>query len=164
MERNRILLTAFRNTSAEYLLEGITHYDTLFLPNDKIKDSQKLIKALSDGEYDLVISIGQRPNIKNKVHIETTARIGEEAIETVFGCERLAAKFAEKGICAKLSHNAGTSYCNALYGSGLRYIRDNGLDTQMVFIHVPYRKNIVDFPDFQRKFLDAIFEIEKEPV
>lgn len=49
MVNNKILLTAFQGTSAEMLVEGGSKnetYKTLFLPNDKIKDSRLLIKEL----------------------------------------------------------------------------------------------------------------------
>lgn len=42
----------------------------------------------------------------------------------------------ENGISAKLSHNTGTSFCNRLYGGGLKYIADNSLSAEMVFVHV----------------------------
>ena len=87
--QNRILLTAFRNTSADLLLKEMKGYKTLLLPNDKVKDSEKLIKEITNEPFDFVISFGQRPNIKNKVHIESTARDGVLEIHTDFDVEGL---------------------------------------------------------------------------
>lgn len=84
MIESRVLLTAFRGSSAEQLIKYANGFDTLFLPNDKVKDSEKLIKKISDDTYDYVFSFGQRPNIKDKVHIETTARNGITSVETDF--------------------------------------------------------------------------------
>ena len=49
----------------------------LILPNDKVRDSELLIEMLSETHFDYVLSFGQRPNIKDKVHIETNARDGD---------------------------------------------------------------------------------------
>lgn len=158
MNQKKILLTAFRGTSSEALLENITEYEILLLPNDKVKDSQMLIEAISKVHFDYVISFGQRPNIKDKVHIETTARDKTKQLQTDFDCERIRQMFETHGLVAKLSENAGTSFCNRLYWNGLKHISEKHLETQMVFIHVPYEKNITDFEGFQEK----IFEIMRE--
>lgn len=148
MENKQVLLTAFRGTSAELLIKNQAEYKTLLLPNDKVKDSEKLIEVLSKGRFDYVISLGQRPNITDKVHIETTAKDGKMRIDTAFDCERLRTLFEQNGIEASLSHNTGTSFCNRLYWGGLKYIADNSLSAEMVFVHVPFLKNITEFEAF----------------
>lgn len=136
-----LLLTAFRGSSAEYLVKG-SRYDTLLLPNDKEKDAKVLFAALRHNTYDYIISLGQRPNIKNKVHIETTACNGGSSLETGFDCEYFQGMLLQNGITARLSQNAGTSYCNSIYWNGMSYLAEHGLHTRMVFLHVPFRKNI----------------------
>lgn len=66
MIESRVLLTAFRGSSAEQLIKYANGFDTLVLPNDKIKDSEKLIKKIAYSTYDYVFGFGQKPNIKNK--------------------------------------------------------------------------------------------------
>ncbi len=156
MQNKSILLTAFRGSSAEMLIKDVKDYKTIFLPNDKVKDSQKLIEIISNEKFDYVISFGQRPNIKNKVHIETIARDGDFYIDTNFECDRLKQLFEQNGIISKISHNAGTSFCNRLYLNGLKHISQNELDTKMVFVHIPFMKNIADFDSFRERILDAI--------
>ena len=68
MSNSKVLLTAFRGSSAEQLIGYANDFDSLILPNDKVKDSEKLINKIIDGAYDYVFSFGQKPNIKNKVH------------------------------------------------------------------------------------------------
>lgn len=151
MDGKRILLTAFCGTSAELLVKGIeldSQYQVLYLPNDKIKDSELLIDALQQEQFDYVISLGQRPNIKDKVHIETTARKDGNALITAFEYERLKCYLEQNGLLVKISDNAGTSYCNELYWNGLRYILEKKLDTRMVFLHVPFEKNISNLKHF----------------
>lgn len=151
-----ILLTAFQNTSSELLLKNIAGYKTIFLPNDKIKDSEKLIEAVSKEHFDYIISFGQRPNIKDKVHVETTAREGEKYIVTDFDYHKLSQLFEQNGITSKLSNNAGTSYCNQLYLNGLKYLQQSAINTKMIFIHIPFTKNITDFNSFREQVFNAI--------
>lgn len=161
MAGKRILLTVFCGTSAEFLVKGIeldSQYQVLYLPNDKMKDSELLIDALQQEQFDYVISLGQRPNIKDKVHIETRACKGDLSIETNFDYEKLKCIFEQAGLSAKLSCNAGTSFCNELYWNGLRYINESQLNTKMVFIHVPYEKNILDVEVFRRKLFCHIID------
>lgn len=156
----KILLTAFRGTSAEMLVKDIKGFEILLLPNDKEKDSELLIEKMKQSDYDYILSFGQRPNIKDKVHIETTARNVEVCLNTVFDCERLRLLFEQNGIPTKFSHNAGTSFCNRLYWNGLKYIKDNALETKMVFVHVPFRKNIEDFELFQQRIYCTLKALE----
>ena len=152
-------MTVFRGSSAEQLIKYANGFDILILPNDKVKDSKKLIDMIADGTYDYVLSFGQRPNIKNKVYIETTARNRESSTGTNFDCEALQRSFESNGISAKISHNAGTSYCNCLYYNGLKYIQQNNLRTNMVFIHIPFLKNIDDIDLFFTKGLETISSV-----
>lgn len=57
----KILLTAFSGSSAELLLKRVNNCKTLFLPNDKVKDSELLIEAIRNEKFDHVICFGQRP-------------------------------------------------------------------------------------------------------
>ena len=155
----KLLLTAFRGSSAEQLIKYANKFDTLNLPNDKVKDSEKLISIMSSGKYHYVFSFGQRPNIKNKVHIETTAMNGEDYIKTKFDCEQLYELFQANGITAKISHNAGTSFCNCLYYNGLAYIQKKQLQTKMVFLHIPFLKNIDDTELFFIKLINIVEKI-----
>ncbi len=151
-----ILLTAFCGTSAKTLIKDTKDYKTLFLPNDKIKDSEKLINMISIEEFDYIFSFGQKPNIKNKVYIETTARNGEFQISTNYDYIKLKEIFEQNGIIAKISHNAGTSYCNTLYLNGLKYIAKNHLGVEMIFVHIPFEKNIFDFENFRKSVLESL--------
>ena len=158
--KKNILLTAFSGTSSELLLNGFKDFPVLVLPNDKVRDSELLIETLSKAHFDYVLSFGQRPNIKDKVHVETTARDDELRLDTSFDCERLRMLFEQNWIPAKLSHNAGTSFCNKLYWNGLKYIEENELETKMVFVHVPFVKNIKDFELFRQRIYNTLKVLE----
>lgn len=154
--KEKILLVAFCGTSAELLLEQREDWKKLFLPNDKIKDSEILIDTLFKEKFDYVICFGQKPLIKNKISIEVTAREGESEINTAFDCEKMRKLFEQIGIDSKLSHNAGTSFCNKLYYNGLKSIVQNNMETQMVFIHIPFTVNITEFNCFCKKIFSVL--------
>ncbi len=156
--QKRILLTAFRGTSAELLIKDVKGYDILLLPNDKLRDSELLIEKICASDYDYIIAFGQRPNIKDKVHIETTARDGDACLNTWVDYGLLQQSFIKNGIPAKLSHNAGTSFCNRLYWKGLQYLAEHQEKkrTKMVFVHVPFEKNVHDFEEFKERVVKAI--------
>lgn len=71
----KILLTAFRGSSAEKLIKSVNGYKTLILPNDKILDTQKLINAISKEKYDYILSFGQKPVIKDKFILKWLQKI-----------------------------------------------------------------------------------------
>lgn len=144
----RILLTAFENTSSQVLVKSISGYDRLILENDKIKSVKQLEQALQNENLRYIVSFGQRPVIKNKIHIEDTALISGKVLETSFDTARMKQAFENHKLSVKLSHYAGTSYCNNIYYHGMRMIAENRLNTKMVFIHIPYMKNISNAADF----------------
>ena len=159
MSQKRILFTVFCGTSAEVLVTGQKlkyQCNVLQLPNDKVRDSELLIEALQQERYDYVISLGQRPNIKDKVYIETTARKNGICMETAVDCDNLKSCMEQNGLSAKLSGNAGTSFCNELYWKGLQYLSKNQPETKMVFVHVPFEKNISDVNVFGKKLMKGI--------
>lgn len=144
----RALLTAFKNTSSEMLVKSIYGYDRLILENDKTISVKQLEQALKKENYRYVLSFGQRPLIKDKVHIECEALIDGETLETAFDITGLKKAFEGCQITVKLSYNTGTSYCNNIYYHGMKMIAKNRMDTEMVFIHIPYMKNISNSADF----------------
>ena len=151
----KILLTAFKGTSSERLIQCFdSTYDKLVMENDKRKSEQQLIEMLEKSCYDLVLSFGQRPVMKNKLCIETCAMEGERMIGTRVDCSVLMRNFAECGLDVKLSNNAGTSFCNNIYRFGLLSLEKS--DTHMVFIHIPFEKNISDFDEFAEKVKNAV--------
>ena len=60
------------------------------------------------------------------------------------------------GLVSKISKNCGTSYCNQLYLNGLNYILQNDMDTKMVFIHIPFEKNITKYDNFRERIFNSI--------
>lgn len=159
----RVLLTAFKNTSSEALVKSISGYDPLILENDREKSVKQLEQALQKEEYRYIFSFGQRPLIKDKIHIEDKAAVNGEMLKTSFDMEKLKKAFEKYEIAARLSHNSGTSYCNNIYYHGMKMIAEKSLNTKMVFIHIPYIKNISNSDDFfhsaEKGIVDFISEV-----
>ena len=150
-----ILLTGFCGTSSELLVKK-ANYKSIILPNNKVIDSQLLIEEIEPREYDYIFCFGQKPNIKDKVYLETIARNKANRILTNFKYDRLKKALEENNLTVHLSDHAGTSFCNALYWNGLDYIYNNHLNAKMVFIHIPFSENITDSELFFEHILRAI--------
>ena len=160
----QVLLTAFKNTSSEMLVRNISGYDLLILENDKITSVKQLEQALQKGNYRYVFSFGQRPLIKDKINIECEALFDGETLETAFDTTELKKAFEDCRMIVKLSHNAGTSYCNNIYYNGMKMIAEKNMNTEMVFIHIPYMKNISSSADFFRSTEKGIKKFLSEDI
>lgn len=156
----KLLLTAFQGTSSELLVKA-AKYKSLILPNDKVMDSRLLLQEISAQSYDYIISFGQKPNIKDKVYLELTARNADGVQNTDFEYERLKRALKANKIPVWLSHRAGTSFCNALYWSGLHYISRSGLRTKMIFLHIPFYENCSEPEVFFERILAAIENMQE---
>lgn len=152
-----VLLTAFKGTSSEKLLNSFSdEYQKLILENDKDKSVDSLVSEFKSREYDFVISLGQKPVIKDKVYIELSGTVGNKTYSTDFESDKLASALRKQGLSVRVSNNAGTSYCNNIYYHGLKYIVDHIYSGKMVFVHIPAEKNISDFKDFSTAFINAV--------
>lgn len=150
-----ILMTGFRGTSSELLVKR-ADCKSLILPNDKVLDAELLLSELERQSYEYVFSFGQKPNIRDKVYLETTARSGDKHLHTGFAYGKLQDAFAAEKIAVRISDHAGTSFCNALYWNGLEYIRNRELWTKMLFVHIPFNRNITVPEDFFDRILQGI--------
>jgi len=62
-------------------------------------------------------------------------------------------------ISYRLSNNAGNYLCNHVYFSGLDIIKQQALNTKMIFIHVPIMKdfsNIEMVSEWLNKYLEEL--------
>ena len=135
----KLTILAFKNTSAELLVKGLD-FSTVFLPSDKIKDSE--IARAEIEKADIVICFGQKPQIKNKICLEMIAENQGEIIKTNFDLEPLKHLLETNNIIYTESYNPGTSYCNTVYWNSLNYIKAKELNCRFLFIHIPFEKNI----------------------
>jgi pyroglutamyl-peptidase len=140
-----ILFTGFNgnNNSSKVFLDNLrknNDVDLLYLDNNFLVSEKQLKEKMKNNEYKIIFSFGQKPIIKS-IYIEKTARNGSEKLETNYDYIGLK-NYLENYFKIKISENAGNYLCNNIFYKGLKYIYDNKLETQMIFIHVPYLKNI----------------------
>ena len=148
-----ILYTDFNgNTnSSKILLDNINNNDKLYLKNSFNTSTKELINMINDSMYDLIISFGQAPLDNNTIKIETRGH-NINYYQTDFDYSQLKEKLEYNNYKVIISNDAGNYLCNNLYYNGLKYIKDNNLNCQMVFVHIPKLKNIDDI-----KQLSSIF-------
>ncbi len=156
MDKGEILLVAFSNTSSELLIHQAGDYKTIILPNDKVRDSEIVIEAISDTEFDSVFCFGQKPVLKDKVTIEVTAKEGDLWIDTSFPYGELKELLEGNDVKVNISHNAGTSFCNKLYYNCMKYAAQRRLRTKIIFIHIPVCQNIADRKTFFQKIIAVV--------
>ena len=113
-----------------------------------------MLSELSDAGF--VICFGQKPLIKNKLCVELLAKEKGEILTTDFETETLLDEFKKNELKAMKSSSPGNSFCNAVYWNALKYIKQNKLSCKILFIHIPFEKNIDDMAVFRSKVLASI--------
>ena len=147
-----ILFTAFngKNNSSKILLDMINNKNKLYLKNSFITSVNQLQKEIKDNQYDLIISFGQAPLDEDTIKIET---IGRNIVEykTKYDFISLKNKF-DNNFKTIISNDAGKYLCNNIYFYGLKYIEDNKLKANMIFIHIPKINNISNIDNLSKIF------------
>ena len=152
--KKKLTLLTFQNTSAELLVKGLD-FPLIFLPSDKIKDSE--IARTEIEKSSLIICFGQKPQIKNKICLELIAKNQGKITNTNFEIDSFKKQLELNDIPYSESQNPGTSYCNLVYWNSLNYIKSKNLNCKFLFIHVPFEKNIDNLLELQKK-LNNIFK------
>lgn len=138
-----MLLTAFKgnNNASKILLDGVncSNIHKKLLTNSFTACEREITEAIAAYQPEHVISFGQKPMV-NSLYIEPTASNNGEFVESTFNISALINSLSAYGIPYKVSENPSNYLCNHAYYHGLQYIEKNGLNTKMIFIHVPDRK------------------------
>ncbi len=149
----KVLFTAFngKSNSSKLLLDKINSDNKLYLRNSFSTSVNQLKKELNSKNYDLIISFGQAPLDKDTIKIET---IGQDKIKykTKYDFTSLEETFCINNYKTIISNNAGAYLCNNIYFNGLKYIDDNKLNTNMIFIHIPAIDNISNIDNLANIF------------
>jgi pyroglutamyl-peptidase len=158
------LFTGFmgNTNSSKIFLDNINKtigLDLLFLENDFKISEEQLMDKFKENTYDVIFSFGQKPVIKS-IYIEKFATNGYEKLETNYNYIGLK-NYLENYFKIKISEDAGNYLCNNIYYKGLKYINENELKMQMVFIHIPYL-NKIDVKYFSKimgKYIEEIIKL-----
>ena len=140
----KILYTAFngKNNSSKILLDNVDSNNKLYLKNSFITSVDQLKKELVSNNYDLIISFGQAPLNKDTIKIEIKGK-KEDEYKTNYDYNLLMQRLNDSYDIV-ISNDAGNYLCNNIYYYGLKYIKENNLKTNMIFIHIPKLNNISD--------------------
>lgn len=154
MKPNRILFIGFKKaykndvSSSAILLDKISdEYEKFLFTNDYTTIIDEIDKLFLKEKYDYVIMFGQKPIIK-RLAIETKCKKKKEIVETNFPLKSLLNVLDENDVAYKISENPGTSYCNFAYYNVLKCLEAREHQTKVIFIHVPYKDNFVEFEKF----------------
>lgn len=139
---SQFILAAFDgvNNTSRLVMERVD-IDTnpkLLLPNDKQKSVEVLTAAVMEHEPACVILLGQKPVIRNKIAVETSAKLCGEVCHTNMDATTITELIKGTGYGAYISDGCGTSYCNNIYYHAL------GMGVNTAFLHVPCKKNVTD--------------------
>lgn len=152
-----MLIAAFENTSAQRLADTMDGaYPVIALRNSKTESVSQLFAAMDRYQPEQVICLGQKPVIRDKIYIELTGRLDGREYHTDFDCKQLAEALSQHGLDVRFSCRAGTSYCNHIYACGMKHVLENSRRERLVFIHIPFEKNISDLSAFSEKFRRGI--------
>jgi len=149
-----VLIAFFSETSAETLSKRFV-FDKVALPSDKKEDVEILLSRLRKKDYDYIICIGQKLGITDAIKIETEAH-GDITLHSTADCDALSELFKQNGMEAEKSVKPGNSFCNNIYWHGLDYLRKNEKSSKLLFLHIPFAKNITDIGMFSQLTVEVI--------
>lgn len=142
----KILYTAFngKSNSSKVLLDNIkcNESDKLYLKNSFVTSINQLENKLVENNYDLIISFGQAPLNYNNIKIEIHGKNNTDIYNTKYDFSKLGYKLKLNGFNVIISHDAGNYLCNNIYYYGLKYISEQNLNCDMIFVHIPRLDNI----------------------
>lgn len=102
----------------------------------------QLKNKLVENNYDLIISFGQAPLNYNNIKIEIHGKNNTDIYNTKYDFSKLGYKLKLNGFNVIISHDAGNYLCNNIYYYGLKYISEQNLNCDMIFVHIPRLDNI----------------------
>ncbi len=153
----RVLLAGFMgdNNSAKVILDKCSaRLPKLYLENDSNTCASQMQAAVVE-HYDLILILGQKPDVK-AVYIERMGRSSTSEFQTSFDFSDFAQHLKASGYSVKISDNAGNYLCNHVYYHGLKDIYETNIPTEMLFVHIPYLKNILDTAHLADAFTDYL--------
>lgn len=141
----RILVAGFKgkSNSAKIILDKCSdELEKLYLENDFSVCALQIQSAVEIG-YDFILMLGQKPVIKS-VYIEVAGKSSSDSFKTTFDYMGLVDWLRASGYKIHVSENAGNYLCNHAYFHGLSAAFSSCKKTKIIFLHIPYLKNIVD--------------------
>lgn len=126
--------------------------DKLYLTNSYQTSVRELMEKIHDNSYRKVLIFGQWGRVGAGVaQVETIAKKGRYCRLTTFPYRTLVEQLRRVGLTVRISKCAGNWLCNNVYYYGLKYVEEEHLDCQMIFIHLPKAKQVSNFEQLARQ-------------
>lgn len=152
----KVLVSGFRGetNSAKLIvdkIEGKNVSHKIYLVNSFQTSENQLKDELEKQVYDFIILFGQKPKVKS-IYLEKKACVDGDKLITSYKYSELEKLLKNKGFTVEISNNAGKYLCNNIFYTGLKYICEKKINTQIIFVHIPSIKNIENINELAKIF------------
>lgn len=154
----KYLITGFlgAQNSSRIIVENIKpnhQLVKLYLHNNFEICVQQLKKELRNQNIDRIISFGQKP-VTKAICIETAAHHKGALLQSNYNYLPLIKYLKDHNLNVRQSVKPGNYLCNHIFYQGLRFIQENKLQTNMLFVHTPYIHNFTNVQGVADAFSD----------
>ena len=134
----KILFTCFNgfNNTSKVIIDKINNDKLLF--NNSYKDIDIQLANSNVEEYDLIIMLGLRSNLKKSIRVEINSFLNDELVTTNLSYCNVKKYFNDNGISCIVNDKPTNYLCNYAYHKVLQKNKN------AIFIHIPELKNIKD--------------------
>lgn len=131
-----ILFTGFYgvNNTSNIIIDRITNDKIIF--RNSYKEIDEKISKVNVENYDLIIMLGLRNNLKKSIRIESNAMLENELLHSNIDYNKLKKYFMENGILCLINNKPTNYLCNYAYHKVLKKNKN------AIFIHLPELKYI----------------------
>lgn len=117
-------------------MDKIKTTNKLYLTNSFNKSVLEIIDIIKNNEYDFIICFGQAPLKNNTLKIETIGKNETQNYKTKYDYSLLKNELDKNNYKVIISTDAGYYLCNNVYYNTLKYIENNSLKSQVIFLHI----------------------------
>ena len=134
----KILFTCFNgfNNTSKVIIDKINNDKLLF--NNSYKDIDIQLANSNVEEYDLIIMLGLRSNLKKSIRVEINSFLNDELVTTNLSYCNVKKYFNYNDISCIVNDKPTNYLCNYAYHKVLQKNKN------AIFIHIPELKNIKD--------------------
>ena len=134
----KILFTGFNgfNNTSKVIIDKINNDKLLFNNSYKEIDSQLVDVSLE--EYDLIIMLGLRSNLKKSIRLEINSSLNDEILSTNINYNKIKDYLSDNGVPCLVNDKPTNYLCNYAYHKVLKRNKNT------IFMHLPNLKDIQD--------------------
>lgn len=134
----KVLFTGFNgfNNISKIIIDRINNDKLLF--NNSYKEIDNQLANINIEEYDLIIMLGLRSNLKKSIRLELNSLLNSELLSTNLNYNNFYDYFIYNDILCIINDKPTNYLCNYAYHKVLKRNKN------AIFIHLPSLKNIKD--------------------